>query len=227
MTDHVPPPPSPDDAIALLLRELPPALRRFLDRELAAGNGPVSAGRGFPAAPAGVWVKLHSAFRTDMAVLPPEVIHRKWVGGMWPEECRDDQRRCLVCAGKGDRRQQAAEALRRLTDEARGLRGRARTIARSVAAASPAERRLSAAIAQHRGALWNTDTEAKIRAMVGPEGLARIREIDDYANRPERWITGVHHENYAAVKVELAARWPFLSPEAIERVATRAAIGWR
>lgn len=227
MSDHPAPPPPPDAFPALLLQELPPALKRFADREIAAGNALLSAGRGFPAASSGVWVKLQAAFRTDTTLLPPEVVYREWAGGLWPEECRDKDRRCVVCAGKGDARQQAAEALRRLTDEARGWPGPAGKTSGSIAAHAPADRRLSAAIAQHLGTLWDADTEAKIRSLVGPEGLARIREIDAYANRPERWITGIHNENYAAVKVELAARWPFLSPQAIERLATRAAIGWR
>ncbi|MBK6780082.1 MAG: hypothetical protein KA180_13445 [Gemmatimonadales bacterium] len=52
-----------------MLAAFPPALRRLVEAELAAGNGIAHAGGGFPAPPAGAQIMLTAHLRTDRSAL--------------------------------------------------------------------------------------------------------------------------------------------------------------
>jgi hypothetical protein len=89
------------------------------------------------------------------------------------------------------------------------------------------DHRVSEAIAKHVGLMWGQQDDEAIRAEVGEEGLKRAREIDAFANRAELWTQGDGDQNYRQVQKELAGKYPFLSKDAIQRLSTRAAWGWR
>jgi hypothetical protein len=63
-TDAGPAPSAVEHAVA----QLPAELRAALDAELDAGNTIADTGTGFPAAPAGCWIKLSGPFRTTANV---------------------------------------------------------------------------------------------------------------------------------------------------------------
>jgi hypothetical protein len=91
----------------------------------------------------------------------------------------------------------------------------------------PTDADLSPAIVSHVGLMFSVEEQAQVRALVGDEGLARIKEIDAFAGRAEFWAQQDSDKGYVRMKEELAARYPTLSPSARERLATRAAWNWR
>jgi len=90
------------------------------------------------------------------------------------------------------------------------------------------QKKVSKAIAAHLGLMWDKKTEAAIKAEVGDEGWAMVREIDDFANRADFWQYAPSHDRaYQNIQSQLASKYPFRSQPAISRLATRAAWGWR
>jgi hypothetical protein len=205
---------------------LPPGLREFVRRETEAGNTIVRAGTGFPAAPVGVWIKMSSPFRSDLRHLPEGTVHRDRPHWTWSAECTDPPRHSFVLA----------KALPVPPEY------RPKPVFHPTPVSAPPtipfsgmenvdkwsdDLRVSESIARHLGLMWSPEIEAAIRAEVGESGLARVREIDEFANRAEVWTVGNHDRNYQRIQRELADRFPFLSPAAIQRLATRAAWSWR
>jgi hypothetical protein len=88
---------------------------------------------------------------------------------------------------------------------------------------------LNQAIVDHYAVTGLTDaTKEALRRDAGEEGLALIREISSFANQPELWVYAESHSNaYSDVQRLLQEKYPFLWPDAVLRIATEAAYGWK
>ena len=91
------------------------------------------------------------------------------------------------------------------------------------------EESVNRAIEAHYGTLGLTAEAAEaIRDRAGPDALEKVREISSFANTPEHWIYAESHDRaYRDVQRLLRERFPFLSADALQRVATSAAYGWK
>jgi hypothetical protein len=89
--------------------------------------------------------------------------------------------------------------------------------------------KINRAIVDHYGLTgWSEATTEAIRRDAGEEGLALIREISSLANQPEQWIHAASHMGaYEEVQRLLREKYPFLWSDAVVRVATAAAYGWK
>jgi hypothetical protein len=221
------------------LDRLPPGLRTFIDGELAAGNRIAETGTGFPAAPVGVWIVLAEAFRTPVERLPQDVVYRVRPHWTWPAECTDPARHFFVLPAPGSSPPPPPRPLGPTGEVAAPAARAAGPIRQGEPSAATfgyadefdragLERRVSAAIAHRLGLMWNEETEAAIRADVGEDGLALVKEIDAFANRPEFWQSAPSTDRaHDRVQRDLKNKYPFLSAPAVQRLATRAAWGWR
>jgi hypothetical protein len=227
-----PDPKTPDEFLALL----PPGLRAFIDREFAAGNAIAETGTGFPSPPVGVWIKLQKGFLTLKTPLPDGVVHRDRPHWTWPAECTDPARHFFVLAGAHPAPQGAYPTTKprfrpskpEFTGHKTAFRPPPAFSGKDMVDQYSEDRRVGDAIAAHLGLMWDKKTEAALLAAVGQDGLARAKEIDAFANRAEIWTTArTHDEAYQRTQRDLADKFPFLSPAAIQRLSTRAAWGWR
>ncbi len=208
-------PESVDDYLALL----PAGLRAFVEREVLAGNAIVETGTGFPAAPVGVWLKLSKGFETMGAPLPEGVVHRRRPDWMWPAECTDAPQHFFILSGT----EPPAPPPEVICEPPVGTFSGNDKIDQWAM-----DVRVSDAIAEHLGLMWNAEMEKAIVDRVGVEGLARVKAIDAYADRMEFWTEARDNMRaYEQMKKDLADKFPFLSRAAIERLATRGAWSWR
>ena len=88
---------------------------------------------------------------------------------------------------------------------------------------------INRAVETHYGTLgWTEQAREAARAEVGDEAVARIGEMSSFANDPEHWVHAPSHMGaYNDVQRLLRERYPFLSPDAVQRIATSAAYGWK
>jgi hypothetical protein len=90
------------------------------------------------------------------------------------------------------------------------------------------DEQINKAIEDHCGLWWTDEITLAILADVGPEGLAKVKEIDAVANNADLWINASSTSSaYSDVERLLKETFPFLSPRAILRVANAAAYGWK
>jgi len=215
---------------------LPESLRALVRRELDAGNTIAEAGTGFPAPPVGVWVKLAKPFLTSDQPPPEGVTFRIRPHHSWPAEFTDEPRHHFVICEPGEvklaPRPKPVEPPRPPEPPPRTP---ASTFDRD-AYADPAPRpvlpdqgqaAINAAIERHLGLWWTPEKEAAVAADVGSAGLALVKEIAAWAEAPEFWQYADQDGAYRDTQARLRERYPFLSPAAVQRLANRAAYGWK
>jgi hypothetical protein len=85
------------------------------------------------------------------------------------------------------------------------------------------------AIVDHYAVTGLTDaTKEAIRRDAGEDGLALIHEMSSFANQPEIWVHAESHtQAYNDVQRLLQDTYPFLRADAVLRIATSAAYGWK
>lgn len=86
----------------------------------------------------------------------------------------------------------------------------------------------NAAIVEHLGLWWSPEREQALVASLGPEGAATIQTMYRFAlDQTDLWMREPTEVAYLEVRRRLSREFPFLSPEAVQRLANMAAYAWK
>lgn len=86
---------------------------------------------------------------------------------------------------------------------------------------------LNVAILEHRGLWWTPESEAALEQRVGSQGLAAIRAMYDLAADEVLWRREPGSKAYDLAQRRLEGEYPFVTPDAIRRLANMAAYTWK